>query len=80
MLSSIAKGFDPARRGYQFVYRDNETNRCPGCGRTHWYIGRLLAECGFCGTAIPLAESFRQPPAAVFITRSRPRLPSAFAA
>ena len=80
MLSSIAKRFDPAGRGYQFVYRDNEINRCPGCGRTHWYIGRSLAECGFCGTAIPLAESFRQPPAAVIITRSRPQLRSAFAA
>ena len=80
MLSLIGNGFDPARRGYQLVYRDNEVNRCPGCGRTHWYIGRMLAECGFCGTAIPLAQSFRQPPAAVFITRSRPQLPSAFAA
>jgi hypothetical protein len=80
MLSSRGTEFDPAVRGYQLVYRENETNRCPGCGRTHWYIGRILAECGFCGTAIPLAESFRQPARAVVITRSRPQFPSAFAA
>lgn len=47
----------PAMRGYSILYRENETNHCPGCGRTHWYIGRLSAECGFCSTAIPLAEA-----------------------
>jgi hypothetical protein len=46
---------DPSRRGYHIVYRENETNRCPGCGRSHWYLGRLSAECAFCGTALPLA-------------------------
>lgn len=43
-----------AQRGYHPVYRDNETNWCPGCGRSHWHIGRLSAECAFCGTALPL--------------------------
>ncbi|HEV2865179.1 MAG TPA: hypothetical protein VGX37_01570 [Allosphingosinicella sp.] len=47
---------DPARRGYSAVYRHNETNHCPGCGRTHWYVGRVSAECGFCATALPLQE------------------------
>ena len=47
---------DPARRGYNAVYRRNETNHCPGCGRTHWYVGRVSAECGFCGTALPFQE------------------------
>ncbi len=47
---------DPAGRGYHAVYRSNEVNHCPGCGRTHWYVGRVSAECGFCGTALPLAE------------------------
>ena len=79
MLSSNVTGFDPARRGYHAVYRDNEVNHCPGCGRTHWYVGRILAECGFCATALPLSESYRQP-AAVIISRSRPHSPSAFAA
>jgi hypothetical protein len=80
MRRSNITGFDPARRGYHAVYRENEVNHCPGCGRTHWYVGRALAECGFCATALPLSESFRQPAAAVFIRRSKPQLPSAFAA
>ncbi|MFC7499199.1 hypothetical protein ACFQRC_08190 [Enterovirga sp. GCM10030262] len=44
-------------RGYHIVYREQETNHCPGCGRTHWYIGRMLAECAFCQTALPLDSS-----------------------
>ena len=46
-----------AKRGHHIVYRINESNHCPGCGRSHWYIGRVSAECGFCGTAVPLAEA-----------------------
>lgn len=63
MLSSIIRRngesfpHDPAHRGYHAVYRRNEANHCPGCGRSHWYVGRLSAECGFCGTALPLAET-----------------------
>ena len=76
--SNVAK-FDPSRRGYHAVYRENEVNHCPGCGRTHWHVGRTLAECAFCATALPLAESFRAPIAPVWVSRSRP-YPSAFAA
>ena len=46
-----------AKRGHHIVYRANESNHCPGCGRSQWYIGRVSAECGFCGTAVPLAET-----------------------
>lgn len=46
-----------AKRGHHIVYRANETNHCPGCGRSQWLIGRVTAECGFCGTAVPLAET-----------------------
>lgn len=45
-----------AERGYHALYRPHETNRCPGCGRSHWHVGRLLAECAFCATALPIAE------------------------
>ena len=53
---------DPAARGYSVVYRENQTNHCPGCGRTHWYVGRTSAECGFCSTALPLAEATSRGP------------------
>ena len=48
---------DTATRGYHIVYRENDTNYCPGCGRTHWYIGRSMAECAFCTTALPLENA-----------------------
>jgi len=48
---------DPKQRGYCVVYREDEINHCPGCGRTHWYVGRVSAECGFCATALPLAAA-----------------------
>ena len=65
--------FDPAHRGYHAVYREDAVNYCPGCGRTHWYVGRYLAECGFCATALPLMESYHQ--GALFTTshRSKPQ-------
>jgi hypothetical protein len=52
-----AFGLDLPGRGHHVVYRSNESNRCPGCGRAHWYVGRTTAECGFCGTAVALAEA-----------------------
>lgn len=47
----------PPARGYLITYREHEVNHCPGCGRTHWYVGRISAECSFCATALPLATS-----------------------
>lgn len=46
-----------ANRGHHIVYRANSSNHCPGCGHSNWYIGRTMAECGFCETAVPLAEA-----------------------
>jgi hypothetical protein len=56
-LSDMRKTHDPSGRGYHAVYREHEVNHCPGCGRTHWIIGRVSAECAFCATALPLAEA-----------------------
>ena len=80
MLTSAGNQFDLTKRGYHAVYRENQVNHCPGCGRTHWYVGRTLAECGFCATALPLSESFRQPVASTIVGRSKSLQPSAFAA
>ena len=58
-MLALGKRFDPAARGYHAVYRENQVNHCPGCGRTHWYVGRTLAECGFCATALALVGKLR---------------------
>lgn len=62
MLNLVASNGSPvahrtAQRGYHALYRAGEVNRCPGCGRSHWLVGRLLAECAFCTTALPLVEA-----------------------
>ena len=59
MIEAEGKSFphDPAARGYLVVYRENQVNNCPCCGRTHWYVGRVSAECCFCATALPLSEN-----------------------
>ena len=46
-----------AARGFQILFDADETNRCPGCGHSQWYVGRVTAECAICGTALPLAEA-----------------------
>ena len=70
--SETRRTYDPAGRGYHAVYHEHEVNQCPGCGRTHWIIGRVSAECAFCTTALPLAEaSMRSHTAPVIIHKNR---------
>lgn len=45
----------PAGRGYVVLYRPGLPNHCPGCGRQQWEVGRRLAECAFCATALFIA-------------------------
>lgn len=71
---------DPANRGYHAVYRVKEINRCPACGRTHWLIGRVTAECAFCATALPLAETSLLPRHAPTFIRSFSHAPRSRAA
>ena len=46
-----------AARGYRPIYRRNQINHCPGCGRTAWIIGRSMAQCHSCDTALPLERN-----------------------
>jgi hypothetical protein len=72
-LAMAGDGFDPARRGFHAVYRAAEVNHCPGCGRSHWLVGRVTAECGFCSTALPLeAGMMRGESRATIIHRGKP--------
>ena len=83
MLTQLTPGrgqFDPNARGYHAVYREGEMNHCPGCGRSHWIIGRLSAECAFCATALPLSESNFQGTGSTVVCRSWPVYPTLDAA
>jgi len=48
-------------RGFLPLYHLDIENRCPGCGRSHWHVGRTMAECAHCETALPLALAAVQP-------------------
>ncbi|HEX7781511.1 MAG TPA: hypothetical protein VF509_01755 [Sphingobium sp.] len=48
----------PIRR-QSILYRRAAPNPCPGCGQSQWLVGRVMAECAFCETALPLEQNFR---------------------
>lgn len=56
-----AAHMESVQRGYQPLYHLDIENRCPGCGKSHWHVGRMSAECAHCDTALPLAMVASQP-------------------
>lgn len=64
----------PARRGYQAFYRPDEVNHCPGCAAAQWIVGRMVAECAFCGTAVPLITGGTTGPGLFRLRRIESRL------
>jgi hypothetical protein len=53
-------------RGFALLYHADVVNHCPACGHTHWHIGRMVAQCAFCETALPLSVSSSQPAEPLF--------------
>lgn len=47
------------QRGLHLPYREDAVNHCPGCGRSHWWVGRTSAECAFCCTTLELPAARR---------------------
>jgi uncharacterized protein (DUF983 family) len=43
------------RPGPQTLNREGERNDCPECGNSRWLVGRFVAECAVCGTALILS-------------------------
>ncbi|ATI81477.1 hypothetical protein A6768_24915 [Sphingobium yanoikuyae] len=73
VMLSVLSGLVPhssalATKGFMPLYRAGEPNRCPGCGGQQWIVGRMMAECGYCGSAVPM-ESFSTYSASPRITR-----------
>lgn len=65
-FSGISNDRAVGQHGYRPLYHGDTINHCPGCGRTHWFIGRQIAECAFCETALPLAATYSQPAEPLF--------------
>ena len=57
MKTPDSLGLNLWARGYRVLFHSGETNRCPGCGKSQWLVGRVTAECAVWGTALPLAEA-----------------------
>lgn len=53
----VRRAIDPAAMGYRIMYHRAELNRCPGCGNSHWHLGRISAQCAFCDLSLPFAEA-----------------------
>ena len=47
---------DNSAHAAPLLFRPGEENSCPDCGAAHWLVGRRMAECGACGSALPLAQ------------------------
>ncbi|MDZ7588798.1 MAG: hypothetical protein U5J78_06575 [Parasphingorhabdus sp.] len=64
-INQPTQAFGPAdmgrARGFMPLYHQDIVNRCPGCGKSHWHVGRMSAECAHCHTALPLAMVASQP-------------------
>lgn len=67
----------PQSRGFSALYHADVVNHCPACGHTHWHIGRSMAQCAFCETALPLAASAVQPMRPLFYFRGSQTLATA---
>jgi len=59
----------PATRGYHVMYRAGGDNSCPGCGGSHWHVGRVTAECAHCLTALPIQQQQGCDGVGLFTTR-----------
>lgn len=68
IVGSRTERHPAATAGFVLTYRPGYTNFCPGCGQSHWHVGRVTAECARCMTALPIAlmpgEHFTPPPVA----------------
>ena len=53
---------------YALHYHAGTLNYCPGCAGTHWLIGRTMAQCARCETALPLAQVAQTPVRPLFVS------------
>lgn len=55
---------------YALTYHPGTLNYCPGCAGTHWLIGRTMAQCARCETALPLAQVAETPAHPLFVSHA----------
>jgi hypothetical protein len=40
-------------------YRPGRATPCPACGERQWLVGRIMAQCACCDTALPIDLGYR---------------------
>jgi hypothetical protein len=75
-FSSVQTVKTQIRRGFTTLYHSDVVNHCPACGHTQWHVGRAMAECAFCETALPIAATSSQPMKPLFFFRGSSTLAS----
>jgi len=65
----VADRFDGLPPHYAVHYHAGVVNHCPGCAGTQWFVGRTMAQCARCETALPLARVAETPMHPLFVTR-----------
>ncbi|TKD52115.1 hypothetical protein FBR43_05020 [Sphingomonas baiyangensis] len=53
-MATASPAMNIPSRGYLVLYRLGAVNHCPGCSRSHWHVGRTMAECAYCSTAVSI--------------------------
>jgi hypothetical protein len=48
------------RQAGLLAYRPGRAMACPACGERHWLVGRIVAECVRCETALPIEQGHRE--------------------
>ncbi|WP_370714674.1 hypothetical protein [Sphingomonas sp. IW22] len=75
-MQSDTLPFTAGTPGYRLAYHLGEDNHCPGCDRSHWLVGRMTAECAYCGTALPIGVG-RTAGGGLFRSQGKPGVPLA---
>ena len=60
--------------GSVMLFYQGEHNRCPSCGATQWYVGRVVATCARCEGSIPIVTPQSPAPDAGPLIPEKPTL------
>lgn len=51
------------------TYKPGTLTHCPTCAGTQWLVGRTMAQCAYCDTAMPLLHISAGASAPLFVSR-----------
>ena len=58
-MTMTASGATAQPHAALLAYRPGRNTPCPACGERQWLVGRIVAECACCETALPIDGAYR---------------------